>query len=118
MNDYVVLKLISGEQLFARLLNETEDGVVILNPIHIKMIPIMHNGDLVEKAVLSSFGQFTEDKQFVLDRKNVIFCKDLHHKMIPFYRRSVKQLVQIEEETEMIEIDHEPEENVDKINYH
>jgi hypothetical protein len=118
LNDYVVLKLISGEQLFARLLNETDEGVVILNPIHIKMIPIMQNGDLVEKAVLSSFGQFTEDKQFVLDRKNVIFCKDLHHKMIPFYRRSVKQLVMIEERTEMIETDPEPEEEVQKVSYH
>ena len=121
MNDYVVIKLVSGEQLFARLLNETENGVVILNPINVRIISITNpKGEIVEKSVMSPFTQFTEDKQFVFNRKDIIFCKNLHHKMISFYRSFINQLMIEEEDLEKIEFqeEQEPEEKYSKFNYH
>lgn len=119
MNDYVVIKLVSGEQLFARLLNETENGIVILNPINVRIVSITNSkGEVIEKSVMSVFTQFTEDKQFVFNRKDIIFCKNLHHKMVPFYRSFINQLMIDEEELEKIEILEEPEEKYSKLNYH
>lgn len=90
MDNYVVLKLITGEQLLATLLNETEDGVVVLDPIVVRMIPTV-GGSLSEQAVTSLYCQFSDDKDFAFDYKNVIYIKDMATKMIPYYKKLVHE---------------------------
>lgn len=90
MDNYVVLKLITGEQLLATLLNETDDGVVILDPITVRMIPTV-GGSLSEQAVTSLYCQFSDDKSFTFDYKNVIYIKELSSKIVPYYKKLVRE---------------------------
>lgn len=90
MDNYVVLKLITGEQLLATLLNETDDGVVVLDPITVRMIPTV-GGSLSEQAVTSMYCQFSDDKSFVFDYKNVIYMKELSSKIVPYYKKLVRE---------------------------
>lgn len=92
MNDYVVLKLISGEQLIASLLNETSEGIVVLDPIVVRMHAIVRDGTNVEQAVTSRFCQFGEDNVFAFHYRNLIYRKKLDPDMIPYYTRIVKAL--------------------------
>ena len=90
MDNYVVLKLITGEQLLATLLNETEDGIVILDPISVRMIPTV-GGTLSEQAVTSLYCQFSDEKMFTFDYKNVIYIKELSSKIVPYYKKLVRE---------------------------
>ena len=90
MDNYVVLKLVTGEQLIGTLVNETDDGIVVLDPISVRMIPTV-GGSLSEQAVTSLYCQFSDDKVFTFDYKNVIYCKDLSSKIVPYYKRLVRE---------------------------
>ncbi len=85
MNNYVVMKLITGEQIIATLLNESIAGILVLDPILVRMVSESNNGVYTEQAITSTYCQFSNDQSFVFDHKNIVFCKDLNPKMIPFY---------------------------------
>jgi hypothetical protein len=90
LDNYAVVKLITGEQLLCTLLNETDDGIVVLDPITVRMIPTV-GGSLSEQAVTSLYCQFSDEKTFVFDYKNVIYCKDMASKLIPYYKKLVRE---------------------------
>ena len=103
--DCVVFKLVTGETLIATLLNETEDGIVVLNPLQVKMIPIDYGDDgYGEQAITNRFCPFTDEKDFTFDLKNIVYYKPLNPKMIDHYNKLV--LAFGKESTE----DHNPKE--------
>lgn len=88
--DCVVFKLVTGETIIATLLNETEDGIVVLNPLQVKMVPIDYGDDgYGEQAIANRFCPFTDDKDFTFGSKNIVYCKPLHPKMIDYYNKLV-----------------------------
>ena len=89
MNEYVVLKICTGEQLLATLLNETIDGVTILDPVQVKLIPMFEDGEYVEQAITNSYCQFTQDRRFTFYWKDVIYCKELDPVMVKHYKNLV-----------------------------
>lgn len=99
LDNYVVLKLVTGEQLLGTLVNETDDGVVILDPIIVRMIPTA-GGSLSEQAVTTMYCQFSDDKLFTFDYKNVIYCKDLSSKIVPYYKKLVREFNDENRETQ------------------
>jgi hypothetical protein len=86
---YVVIKLVSGEQVMAILEQEDEHIVQLCHPMTIRTIPIVGQGR--EHITAHPFCQFTDDKFFLIEKKNVIFIKRLHHMMIPHYKRIVAE---------------------------
>jgi len=86
---YVVIKLVSGEQVMAILEEEDENIVQLCHPMTIRTIPIVGQGR--EHITAHPFCQFTDDKFFLIEKKNVIFIKRLHHMMIPHYQRLVSE---------------------------
>ena len=89
MNNCVVLKLITGEQILATLLKDTENGIVISNPIQIRTMPIMTKGEYNEQTLTNKFCQYTDETEFTFNQRNVIYCKPLHSSMIDHYNKLV-----------------------------
>lgn len=86
---YIVLKLITGEQIMGVLEQEDATHFQILDPMIIKTIPIFNEGR--EHVTANPYCQFTGDNVFDIDKKNVIFIKPLLSAMIPHYLKIVKQ---------------------------
>ena len=86
---YVIVKLVSGEQMMAVLLDEDEDFVVLDNPMCIRMIPVLAENK--EHLTAYPFCHFSEDTSFILDKKNLIFVKKMHHMFVEHYQRIVNE---------------------------
>lgn len=86
---FVIIKLTTGEQMMAVLKSEDERYVELQSPMTIRTIPIM--GEQREHITAHPFCQFSDDKNFVLDKRNVMFVKKLHHIFIPHYKRIVAE---------------------------
>jgi len=86
---FVIIKLTSGEQMMAVLKSEDDRYVELESPMTIRTIPIM--GEQREHITAHPFCQFSTDKNFVLDKRNVMFVKKLHHIFIPHYKRIVAE---------------------------
>lgn len=128
MSEYVVLKLVTGEQLVATLINETSNEVLVLNPVVIRTVQGFANGKLIEQTVTNSYCQLAATKDFLFERKNLIFAKPLHADIIPFYIRLMKIMTKedkniksyydstnVEEPEESDELEDQPEDNSLKI---
>lgn len=92
MNEYVVFKLISGEQVIGTLLNDVSEGIVVLDPIIIQMVHAIRDGNHIEQAVTSRFCQFAEDHVFAFSYRHLIYKKKLDPNMIPYYARIVNAM--------------------------
>lgn len=92
MNEYVVFKLISGEQMIGTLLNDISEGIVVLDPIIVKMVHVVRDGEHVEQAITSRFCQFAEDNIFAFHHRNLIYKKKLDPNMVQYYARIIKAL--------------------------
>ncbi len=77
---YVILKLSSGEQVMAVLHEEDDERVLLETPMCIRTIPVLDAGR--EHVTASPLCQFSDDKVFVIHKKDIMFCKKLHHLFI------------------------------------
>lgn len=88
-NEYVVFKLITGEQVLATLLNETKDGIVVIDPIQVRMVPMVENNEYSEQALTNRLCQFTDETEYTFNYKDIVYMKSLHPKMHGHYERLV-----------------------------
>ena len=86
---FVILKIVSGEQVMAVLRSEDESFVEIESPMCIRTFPILETGK--EHITAHPLCQFTDDINYVLDKKDVMYVKKMHHIFIPHYLRIVKE---------------------------
>jgi hypothetical protein len=96
MNEYyVVIKLVSGEQLMATLVNEDEYTIEIKNALQIKLR--LHNeaDRQFESISVVPFCQFTEDPNFVLDKSIIIYVKELSEHLVPRYEDLIESEFQV-----------------------
>lgn len=84
-DDYVVMKLITGEQIIAVKRAETKDYVTIEYPMLIKGYAFQNGKEIGEHVTASPYCKFTEDKVFTFDKQHVVFSKKMHSYAIPFY---------------------------------
>jgi len=89
LSEYIVLKLCTGEQLLATSLNETLYGVTVLDPIQVKLIPMYDEGEYVEQAISNNYCQFTQERRFTFNWKDVIYRKELDPIMVKYYKKLV-----------------------------
>jgi hypothetical protein len=95
---FVILKLVSGEQVMAVLRSEDEMFVEIESPMCIRTFPILETGK--EHITAHPLCQFTDDVNYVLDKKDVMYVKKMHHIFIPHYLRIVKEHEELTEVNE------------------
>lgn len=86
MNEYVVVRLITGETLMAILTAQDEDKIELYSPVVVRAIQIQRDGRTYEQTVTNAFCPYTEDQDFVFENTDILFVKPLHRKIIPFYQ--------------------------------
>jgi CRISPR/Cas system CSM-associated protein Csm4 (group 5 of RAMP superfamily) len=86
---FVVLKLVSGEQVMAVLRSEDEMFIDIESPMCIKSVPTLETNR--EHITAQPLCQFTDDVNYTLDKKDVMFIKKMHYIFIPHYMRIVEE---------------------------
>lgn len=88
---YVVLKLVTGEQIMAVKRAESNNSITIEYPMLIKSYPFMNNGEMGEHVTASPYCKFAEDKLFDIRKETILFEKKVHKYAIPFYVRLVNE---------------------------
>lgn len=86
---YIILKLTTGEQMMAVLLEEDDEYIQIEYPMVLRSIPIIAEGK--ETITAHPFCQYSDDRKFILHKTNILFVKKLHHMLIPHYQRIVTE---------------------------
>ena len=91
-NDFVVIKLVSGEQVMATLAEPPgRFDFVVKDVITIKHVPTMGmNGEVTERVLTTKFCNYTEDDVFVFDSAKIIYCKPLKKRLHSHYSQVVK----------------------------
>ena len=92
MNEhFVIVKLVSGEQVMATLTNEDDTTVELHYPMVIRMIPFINDGSAHEHVTAAPLCQFSDDKTYRIPKTNIMFVKKLHDVLIPHYNRIVDE---------------------------
>jgi hypothetical protein len=86
---YVICKFTSGEQVMAVLVAEDETHIELENPMTIRTVPIIEVGR--EQITAHPFCQFSDETDFVISKKNILFIKKMHHVFVPHYQRIVEE---------------------------
>ena len=101
MNEYVVLKLTCGDMMLATLLNETADGIFLLDPIKITSVPVVVDGEPSEQIITNPYCVFTRERSFTFNHKDILYCKPLNPIIVKYYHKLVlafgEERVQMEE---------------------
>ena len=99
--EYVYVRLLNGDQLMATKLSESDNTITIQFPMQIRMFPRLEPTGLVEQITSGPYCQFTEDRIFTFNKKDILFHKKLHELMIPHYERM------LDEHEREVEVDRE-----------
>jgi hypothetical protein len=92
MNDhFVIVKLVSGEQVMATLTNEDALTVELQYPMVIRMVPFIQGNQAHEHVTAAPLCQFSDDKTYRIPKTNIMFVKKLHEVLIPHYNRIVDE---------------------------
>lgn len=101
MTDYVVVKMVTGETVLASVIMEFEDAIVLAFPILLKSIPTMKDGMMLERLATAEFCPFTDEKEFQLYRKDVVYMKPMKQSVAIMYQRTLQDFyIMPSEETE------------------
>lgn len=95
---YIYLRMYNGDQLMATKVFENNEIITIESPMLIRMFPRLEPTGLVEQVTSGPYCQFTEEKSFTFQKKDVLFTKKLHTLMIPHYLRMIDE--HVDEETD------------------
>ena len=89
---YVIVKLVTGEQILAVKRSETDQSITIEFPMIIKTYPFRPSADEIgEQVAASPYCKFSDDKVFTFNRKDIVFEKLLNQFAIPFYLKLVNE---------------------------
>lgn len=89
---YIVTKLTSGEQVMAVLKEEDDNYVLVENPMVMKTTLDFDAGK--ERITASPLCPFSDDKVYVLAKRNLLYVKKLHHIFVNHYQQIVAEYAQ------------------------
>jgi len=108
--DYVILKLVSGEQLMGVRTEETDNDITVMFPMTLRQYPVQRpDGSVGETITGGPFCQFATDRIFTIPKAAVMFNKPLHELLVPFYVRMVNQYERMIEVPQSMFMDEEEE---------
>lgn len=90
--EYVIIKLVSGEQLMGVRTEETDNDITVMFPMALKQYPVQRDdGTIAEQVTGGPFCAFASDRVFTIPKTSVMINKPLHELLVPFYVRMVNQ---------------------------
>ena len=91
---YVVLKLISSEEIVTHCIGEDDYQISVLFPMVVKRFPIRSPaGQLAESITLQPYTYFSADDEYTFQKNQIIFMKDLDSKYEAEYNRAIDDFV-------------------------
>ena len=97
---YKIIKLINGEDIFCKILQEYTDAVVVECPMSINRHQVMDSPEhIVEHTGLQRWINFTHDTSFVIDKQKIIGFGNLAPEVVVYYQMVTKKIKMEEEGT-------------------
>ena len=90
-DQFILLKLTTGETLVATIRAEDEQTISIEYPFELKTIHDRRQDMVVDVTAAAPFCGFAEDRKFTFKKDNLMFTKLLHNFSIPFYIELVEE---------------------------
>ena len=117
---YKVIKLINGDDIFCKILQEYTDAIVVEYPMSINRHQVMDTPEhIVEHTGLQRWINFTHDTSFVIDKQKIIAFGNLAPEVVVYYQMVTKK-IRAEEDGETGDVEHDAlvkqmQENVSKL---
>lgn len=70
---------------------EHDDTVELLYPMLMRMFPVVTAGKQHEHLTATPYSQFADNAHISVNKRNIIFIKNLHHMLIPHFERLVAE---------------------------
>ena len=90
---YVVMKLISGEEILSHLVYEDDYEVRVLFPMTTRTIARHTTHGETENIVLSPYTYFSADDEFTFQKQHLIFLKDMDPKHEIDYNTAIDEFI-------------------------
>lgn len=114
MDKFVVLKLLSSEEIVCIMLDENEHEVKTMFPMLVKTFPrLSPTGRMAESITLAPYSYFANDDYFSFSKNQIVFMKELAPVHINAYQLAIDDFVN---QIEAPKDPKEPELTVDEIN--
>ena len=84
---FIIIKLVSGEQVMAVLEKETDENIQISTPLLLRLFPVLGAEQGSEHVTATPWCKFADDSNLTLNKRNILFVKNLHSMLIPHYIR-------------------------------
>ena len=117
---YKIIKLINGDDIFCKILQEYTDAIVVECPMSINKHQVMDTPEhIVEHTGLQRWINFTHDTSFVIDKQKIIAFGNLAPEVVVYYKM-ITSKVKAEEDGTTGNEDHDElvkqmQENVSKL---
>ena len=97
---YKIIKLINGEDIFCKILQEYTDAIVVECPMSINKHQVMDTPEhIVEHTGLQRWINFRHDTSFVIDKQKIIGFGNLAPEVVIYYQMVTKKIKMEEEGT-------------------
>ena len=84
---YKVIKLINGDDIFCKILQEYTDAIVVECPMSINKHQVMDTPEhIVEHTGLQRWINFTHDTSFVIDKQKIVAFGNLAPEVVVYYK--------------------------------
>lgn len=102
MSNFVCLKLITGEDLIGRMVEQTDDCLIIDHPVLVKIKTAMVDNHMVDNLTAAPFFPFSAYSQFEFLKDHVMFMQPLAEHIIPHYLRVIGVVTEEQEIEEYV----------------
>jgi len=93
MEKFVVIKLISSEEIVCTQIEDNDYEISTLFPMLVKSIPKLIEGRISESITLAPYTYFASDDQFTFQKNQIIFVKDLSERYYESYKLAIDDFV-------------------------
>lgn len=89
LDRYVVIKLISGEEILTQLISEDDHDIRCMFPMIVKHVSRSIHGQVMESIVLGAWTHFSASDEYTFTKQHVLFIQDMDPRYIDEYHKSV-----------------------------
>lgn len=93
-NKYVAMKLSTGEDIIGVIYDEDSEGYLLLHPMHVQTETDLDHH--VEQYYAQPLCPFSEENQYFVNKRYVMYVKPLSKYLIPFYHDMVQKFSESE----------------------
>jgi len=94
-DSYIVMKLITGEEIISHLVHEDDYEIRVLFPMLTRLINTATALGVKENIVLSPYTYFSADDEFTFQKQHLIFLKDLDPRHEADYNTAIDEFIAI-----------------------